>query len=410
MGRDIELPVTASELASNEKSAFDLHGGQGRGKLVKGSWHQLVMLAARSLSARNAEEDAQISVRHTGLEHPADARRTRTSSNLASARYSRLMRQWPEKTKRIVMRAAFLPRITGWTAAELTGEPDAAAVFGGLAREHGFVVREADAQGAYRYCAEFRSYIRDWARRTLSPQELAELLWRATELMAHEQDEAGNEIQNYVRSQPVHALGVRLCALGGFAILRGGMPVPKQRKAAAKPLALLRALVALGGQSVPAYKLADMLWPDAEGDSALARFNATLHRARRLIGLPNAIVMREGLVSVNRAVVACDVFEFEQAVDELTQNGSPALHDLSQKLLRSYPGTLLPEHSSDAWLEPYRTRLASKFASAVLRLGRRLETEGDARSAQALYLEAAAREPLCSTLRSLLPPDNGHHV
>jgi len=46
------------------------------------------------------------------------------------------------------------------------------------------------------------------------------------------------------------------------------------------------ALIAMGGRQVPQTRLADLLWPDAEGDAAYRALITTLQRLRRLIGEP----------------------------------------------------------------------------------------------------------------------------
>ncbi len=58
-------------------------------------------------------------------------------------------------------------------------------------------------------------------------------------------------------------------------------PVRFTGKAQRKPLALLQALVAFGGQRVREDRLSEALWPDADGDAAHQALSTTLHRLRR---------------------------------------------------------------------------------------------------------------------------------
>ena len=77
---------------------------------------------------------------------------------------------------------------------------------------------------------------------------------------------------------------VKVFTLGRFEVLTGERPVRFAGKAQRKPLALLQALIALGGQRVREARLTEALWPDADGDAAHQALSTTLHRLRRLIG------------------------------------------------------------------------------------------------------------------------------
>lgn len=152
---------------------------------------------------------------------------------------------------------------------------------------------------------------------------------------------------------------------------------------------------------MPGHALADLLWPEAEGDSASARLTTTLHRARALLGVPEAILKDSGQLSLNRRVVSCDVLEFQDLVQRLEAHEDGA-REIGNLVLRVYAGPLLPGCTAEAWLLPFRERLAAKFAGAVARVGRRLEAEGNTAEAQALYLQALAREPNAAGLRRFL--------
>ncbi len=77
---------------------------------------------------------------------------------------------------------------------------------------------------------------------------------------------------------------VKIYSLGRFLIEIEGSPLRFAAKAQRKPLELLKALVALGGETVPVEQLTESLWPEAEGDKAQGSFATTLHRLRGLIG------------------------------------------------------------------------------------------------------------------------------
>ncbi len=77
---------------------------------------------------------------------------------------------------------------------------------------------------------------------------------------------------------------VKIYSLGRFLIEIDGSPIRFAAKAQRKPLEPLKALVALGGETVPVEQLTESLWPEAEGDKAQGSFASTLHRLRGLIG------------------------------------------------------------------------------------------------------------------------------
>ena len=237
--------------------------------------------------------------------------------------------------------------------------------------------------------------LQELARSTPQPAELSDLLWRATALLERELE------TQRPRMAVVNSPAIRICALGGFLILRNGSPLPRRRKAPGKPLTLLKALVALGARSVPGHTLADLLWPEAEGDHADARLTTTLHRARALLGMPGAILKNNGELSLNRELVSCDVVDFHAVLQRIDTQQHSA-RESSSLLLKAYPGSLLPACTGEAWLQPCRERLAAKFAGAVARVARQLEGEGSRAEAQTLYLEALAREPLAACLKRFL--------
>jgi DNA-binding SARP family transcriptional activator len=82
---------------------------------------------------------------------------------------------------------------------------------------------------------------------------------------------------------------------------------------------LLEALVWLGGQAVSQEQLADILWPDAEGDSARRSFDTTLHRLRRALDDERLLLLEDGLLSINPGLVWTDIEALEIARSDLAQ-------------------------------------------------------------------------------------------
>jgi two-component SAPR family response regulator len=147
-------------------------------------------------------------------------------------------------------------------------------------------------------------------------------------------------------------------------------------KAQAKPLELLKALIAHGGREAAAATLAAQLWPDVDGDAAQHALDTALHRLRKLLRHDDAIVVHQGKLSLNPVKVWVDVWAFERLANRLEQDtGDPAT--AAPRFFGLYLGNFLQGDSDAAWALLLRERLRSKFLRHVLNLGRAWEHLGD---------------------------------
>lgn len=108
---------------------------------------------------------------------------------------------------------------------------------------------------------------------------------------------------------------------------------------------LLEALVWLGGRSVDQEQLADILWPDAEGDAARRSFDTTLHRLRRTLGDERLLLLEGGRLSLDPGLVWTDVGALEAArqalVHAVQADAEPEqLEALQQALIENVSGLL----------------------------------------------------------------------
>ncbi|HAK61070.1 MAG TPA: hypothetical protein DCO77_11945 [Nitrospiraceae bacterium] len=192
---------------------------------------------------------------------------------------------------------------------------------------------------------------------------------------------------------------LKISTLGLFDIIREGKPIPFSRKAQQKPLAMLKAILASGGQSVAVDQLAYTLWPDADGDQAHRSLEITLLRLRRLLGTDNSVQLRDGKLSLDPRYCWVDAWAFERMIEDAEQellrgadigmrsekqktgrSGSAALKPesegmtgLLERILAIYRGNFLPADTSQPWTISYRERLRSKFVRLILRYGNGLE-------------------------------------
>lgn len=182
---------------------------------------------------------------------------------------------------------------------------------------------------------------------------------------------------------------LRIYTLGRFGLVIDGKPLASRGKAQKKSLDLLKAAVALGGREVDAGELADILWPDAEGDAARSAFDMTVHRLRKLLGRDDAVAMREGKLSLNAELCWVDVWAFERG---LGQTPDP------KKALELYQGAFLGSEPDHAWLLPARERLRQRFLRAVLALGRQAESRGQWDEAASAYEHALEKDSAAEEL------------
>ena len=180
---------------------------------------------------------------------------------------------------------------------------------------------------------------------------------------------------------------VKVFTLGRFEILCEDQKLEFPGKAPRKVLAVLKAIVAGGGEPVAIARLADALWPDEEGDAARKAFDVALVRLRRLLGNAEAVIVRDEQVSLNREVCWVDAWTFARNV-EMVERGDAtpqALLRVGRHAMETYRGGFLPSSDEDKAIIVMRLKLRDLFARLVSELGRQLEEAGEWESALAYY-------------------------
>lgn len=183
---------------------------------------------------------------------------------------------------------------------------------------------------------------------------------------------------------------VDIYTLGRFSLVKAGQPLHFNRKAKKKPLYLLKAIIALGGRGIPKEMVADALWPDSEGDKAAQVLATTLHRLRKLLEIPDVILLDQGCFSINRELCAIDIWKFERlcgAADQLwmKKDSLPTAKKLAQEAIGLYKGNFLAEDSHVPWTLVQREKIRSKYVRCVGKLGYYYEKHDDFESAVECY-------------------------
>jgi LuxR family transcriptional regulator, maltose regulon positive regulatory protein len=208
-------------------------------------------------------------------------------------------------------------------------------------------------------------------------------------------------------------LGVRrwpwpFCVMtfGGFQCLREDMPIELSAKGPGRPMELLKVLVALGAHNVRADQLADALWPNVEADYAYKSFTATLHRLRRMLEDDDALVLRDGRLTLNKALVWVDTWALDQLFEEFDTAlrgtdacGEEALRRSSaEKALELYRGPFLPDESEQPSYIACREQVRARLLRFIARIARGWEEAGAPEMAADCYLRFIEADELCEPL------------
>lgn len=157
---------------------------------------------------------------------------------------------------------------------------------------------------------------------------------------------------------------IRVETLGRFSVKVMGRSMPVGRKAPRRPLGLLKYLLAHNGSELPEAQVAQALWRagDRRAAGALA---VALHRLRRLLGVPQAIVRRGGRIGIDPRAVWCDAASFERLVERAAR--SRRKRDrvaLAARAVAMYRGDFLAGDPDADWAATVRERLRGRLASA----------------------------------------------
>jgi len=177
---------------------------------------------------------------------------------------------------------------------------------------------------------------------------------------------------------------LRIYTLSRFNLVRCGKKVEFAGKVQQKPLAMLKALIALGGRNINAARIIDLIWPDMEPEMSYQSFKTTLHRLRRLLDLEQTIQFQEGCLSIDQRYCWADIWTFERLagrVDTLRAAHPPdaapeEMVRLTDRALSLYSGNFLAEDSGFPWALSTRERLRSKFVRLVVNAGYYWEKSG----------------------------------
>ncbi len=165
---------------------------------------------------------------------------------------------------------------------------------------------------------------------------------------------------------------VSIRTFGNFSIVLANGREVTWKKPPRRPLALLKAVIALGGQHIPASKLIALLWPDAEGDLAYRSLLTAIRRVRTLLGHPDSLQLSGKLVSLNQQLCWVDSLEFDRYVEHATtiRKNESLEHSLPyyEQAALLYHGKFLWQDEQEGWTLHRRNQLESAFQRVIEQL------------------------------------------
>ncbi len=199
---------------------------------------------------------------------------------------------------------------------------------------------------------------------------------------------------------------IRITCLGEFQCLRGEASIELSGKGPGRPMELLKVLIALGRHNVRTEQLADALWPHMEADYAYKSFTATLHRLRRSLEEEDALVLRDGRLTLNKTMVWVDTWALEQLFDDFeiarrgagAQEGEGPRKKFVEDALAIYRGPFLPDESDQPSYIACREQIRARLLRSLSHAARAWEDAGVPETAADIYLRFIEADELCEPL------------
>jgi DNA-binding SARP family transcriptional activator len=177
---------------------------------------------------------------------------------------------------------------------------------------------------------------------------------------------------------------IRIRTLGSFEVYRDGEKLEFSSRAPRKVLALLREIVAGGGEPVASSQLVDALWVDEEGDAGRKSLDVSLVRLRKLLGGSETVIVRDEQVTLNVDVCWVDAWAFGR-LGEMVERCEGDLRRLGWRALELYRGSFLSGADETRQTVVTRLKLRDKLARLVSALGGQLEENQEFENAIECY-------------------------
>ncbi len=196
---------------------------------------------------------------------------------------------------------------------------------------------------------------------------------------------------------------VAIVALGRFAVLQGGEPVPLAAWQSRKARDLLKVLVARRGHPITREAAAEAMWPEEDPEPLGNRLSVALSIIRKVLDPgrrhpPDHYVVADArTIALRLDRVDVDLVEFLQVADTAIDLMSKGDRDAAAAPLRRarqlYAGDFLEEDLYEEWAVDAREEARSRLLSVLRLLARLAADRGDDESAGQYLGQLLEREP-----------------
>jgi LuxR family maltose regulon positive regulatory protein len=196
---------------------------------------------------------------------------------------------------------------------------------------------------------------------------------------------------------------LQIRVLGGFDLSIDGKPLPSRGKSKHRQLELVKLVAAHAPAALPLERIAEILWPDSEGDAARHALETTLSRLRTTFGR-DVFRLEQGALGLDRRVCWIDARLLEDCIARLEaciRQGVGELAAAADAVCQLYRGDLFAGDSA-AWLMPRREYWRGRVSRLLGDAAYKLATTGDLIAAGRLLERAVESDPYSEPLTASL--------
>jgi DNA-binding SARP family transcriptional activator len=196
---------------------------------------------------------------------------------------------------------------------------------------------------------------------------------------------------------------VAIVALGRFAVLQGGEPVPLAAWQSRKARDLLKVLVARRGRPITREAAAEAMWPEEDPEPLGNRLSVALSIIRKVLDPgrrhpPDHYVVADArTIALRLDQVDVDLIEFlqvaEKAIDLAAKGDRDAAAAPLRRARQIYAGDFLEEDLYEEWAVEAREEARSQLVAVLRLLARLAAGRGDDESAGQYLGQLLEREP-----------------
>jgi len=196
---------------------------------------------------------------------------------------------------------------------------------------------------------------------------------------------------------------VAIVALGRFAVLRSGEPVPLAAWQSRKARDLLKVLVARKGRPITREAAAEAMWPREDPEPLGNRLSVALSTIRKVLDPGRRHAADHYVVADSRTIalridhIDVDLIEFNRIADAGLELVAKGEHDAAETPLRRarqiYAGDFLEEDLYEEWAVEAREEARTRLLAILRSLARLAAGRGDDEGASQYLGQLLEREP-----------------